>query len=254
MVSVEGQVQALLTEAQYDAEVARVTQAIAQALRHDADVVLFTSRALVTGADASSTLAIGQRVSAGLVAVVRALATRPRYLLAKGGITSSDVATQGLMVKRALVLGQILPGVPVWQLLGGDGRSLAAYASTGELAGPQGSWPRWCWGCAHRRGVHTEMLTSTTELLHAAIAGEYAIGAFNVYNLEGVRAVVNAAEAQRSPVMLQLHPGALQHGGQPLVALCLAAAQAATVPVTVHLDHSTTPRRLRPPYRRGFPQ
>src|SRR5262245_56606811 len=83
------------------------------------------------------------------------------------------------------------------------------------------------------------MLTSTTELLRAAMAGEYAIGAFNVYNLEGVRAVVHAAEAQRSPVMLQLHPGALQHGGQPLVALCLAAAQAATVPVMVHLDHST---------------
>src|SRR5512145_2836431 len=101
-------------------------------------------------------------------------------------------------------------------------------------------WPRWCWGCAHRRRGRTEMLTSTTDLLHAAMAGEYAIGAFNVYNLEGVRAVVHAAEAQRSPVMLQLHSGALQHGGQPLVALCLAAAQAATVPVTVHLDHSTT--------------
>src|SRR5215471_15668503 len=84
------------------------------------------------------------------------------------------------------------------------------------------------------------MLTSTTELLRAAMAGEYAIGAFNVYNLEGVRAVVQAAEAQRSPVILQLHPGALQHGGQPLVALCLAAAQGATVPATVHLDHSTS--------------
>src|SRR5882672_1599257 len=106
-------------------------------------------------------------------------------------------------------------------------------------------WPRWCWGCAHRRGVHTEMLTSTTELLRAAMVGEYAIGAFNVYNLEGVRAVVNAAEAQRSPVMLQLHPGALQHGGQPLVALCLAAAQAATVPVMVHLDHSPAPAAIQ---------
>jgi tagatose 1,6-diphosphate aldolase GatY/KbaY len=84
------------------------------------------------------------------------------------------------------------------------------------------------------------MLTSTTELLRAAMAGGYAIGAFNVYNLEGVRAVVRAAETHRSPVMLQLHPGALQHGGQPLVALCLAAAQAAAVPAVVHLDHSTS--------------
>ena len=37
-------------------------------------------------------------------------------MIAKGGITSSDVATRGLGVKRALVRGQLLPGVPVWRL------------------------------------------------------------------------------------------------------------------------------------------
>ena len=95
------------------------------------------------------------------------------------------------------------------------------------------------------------MLTSTTELLHAAAAGGYAIGAFNVYNLEGVRAVVQAAEAQRSPVMLQLHPGALQHGGQPLVALCLAAARLASVPITVHLDHSTSSEAIQEALQAG---
>src|SRR4029450_817123 len=138
VVSVEVQVQALLAAAQYDAEVARVTQAIEQALRRDADVGLFPSRALVPGADASSTLAIGQRVSAGLVAVVRALTTRPRYLLAKGGITSSDIATQGLGVKRALGLGQIMPGVPVWQL-GPETREscLGCIVVPGNVGGPQ---------------------------------------------------------------------------------------------------------------------
>ncbi len=40
---------------------------------------------------------------------------RPRYLVAKGGITSSDIATDALAMRRAQVLGQILPGVPVWQ-------------------------------------------------------------------------------------------------------------------------------------------
>jgi tagatose 1,6-diphosphate aldolase GatY/KbaY len=85
------------------------------------------------------------------------------------------------------------------------------------------------------------MLASMGLLLRDAIGGGYAIGAFNVYNLEGVRAVVGAAEAQHSPVMLQLHPSALQHGGRPLVALCLEAAQGAGVPVAVHLDHSTAP-------------
>lgn len=84
------------------------------------------------------------------------------------------------------------------------------------------------------------MLVSTTELLRAATAGAYAIGAFNVYNLEGVTAVIRAAQTHRSPVMLQLHPGALTHGGAPLATLCLSAARTAEVPVAVHLDHSTS--------------
>src|SRR5262245_10899599 len=96
------------------------------------------------------------------------------------------------------------------------------------------------------------MLTSTIALLQAAAAGGYAIGAFNVYNLEGVRAVVSAAEAHRSPAVLQLHPGALQHGGQPLVALCLAAAQGATVPITVHLDHSTSSEAIQEALQAGI--
>ena len=48
--------------------------------------------------------------------MVRRLATRPRYLVAKGGITSYDIATRALGVKRAMCIGQILPGVPVWEL------------------------------------------------------------------------------------------------------------------------------------------
>jgi tagatose 1,6-diphosphate aldolase GatY/KbaY len=82
------------------------------------------------------------------------------------------------------------------------------------------------------------MLTPTIDMLHAANAGGYAIGGFNVYNLEGARAVVAAAEAERSPAMLQIHPGALAHGGAPLIALCMEAARAANMPFAVHLDHS----------------
>jgi tagatose 1,6-diphosphate aldolase GatY/KbaY len=82
------------------------------------------------------------------------------------------------------------------------------------------------------------MLTSTETLLQTALSQGYAIGAFNVYNLEGVKAVVAAAEGERSPAMLQIHPGALGYGGPPLVALCLAAAEGAAVPMAVHLDHS----------------
>lgn len=84
------------------------------------------------------------------------------------------------------------------------------------------------------------MLTSTQELLETARRNVYAIGAFNVYNLEGVRAVIGAAEAASSPAMLQIHPSALKYGGSALVSLCLKAAESAAVPISVHLDHSTS--------------
>lgn len=83
------------------------------------------------------------------------------------------------------------------------------------------------------------MLTSTKQLLTQAQNGRYAIGAFNIYNLEGVKAVIGAAEQANSPVMLQLHPKAVEYGGRPLLALCLAAGEEASVPVAVHLDHSS---------------
>jgi tagatose 1,6-diphosphate aldolase GatY/KbaY len=84
------------------------------------------------------------------------------------------------------------------------------------------------------------MLSSTRDLLETARRNVYAIGAFNIYNLEGVRAVVQAAETLTSPVMLQIHPSSLKYGGSPLVALCLEAARASTVAIAVHLDHSTS--------------
>ena len=89
------------------------------------------------------------------------------------------------------------------------------------------------------------MLSTTIELMKAARENGYALGAFNVYNLEGVRAVGAAAEMEHSPTIVQIHPSALRHGGIPLVALCLAAAQEASVPMAVHLDHSTSPDNIR---------
>jgi tagatose 1,6-diphosphate aldolase GatY/KbaY len=96
------------------------------------------------------------------------------------------------------------------------------------------------------------MLTSTVTLLQSARVEGYAIGAFNVYNLEGVKAVVAAAEAENSPAMLQLHPGALKHGGLPLVALCLTAAREAKVPLSVHLDHSTSTNDIETALQAGL--
>lgn len=79
-------------------------------------VVLATSRERVDAPNEAANLMLSQTISRALVALVQSLKDKPRFLIAKGGITSSDVATDALGVKRAMVLGQILPGVPVWSL------------------------------------------------------------------------------------------------------------------------------------------
>jgi tagatose 1,6-diphosphate aldolase GatY/KbaY len=96
------------------------------------------------------------------------------------------------------------------------------------------------------------MLTPTKTMLQMAEEGGYAIGAFNVYNLEGVRAVVAAAEEEYSPAILQLHPASLRHGGKLLVEMCLAAARHTHVPMSVHLDHSTSGDDIRTALETGL--
>ncbi len=84
----------------------RVTDALGRS-----DVLLYTSRAFVPGGGADP-LAAGRAVSAALARIVRdALAVRPAWIIAKGGITSHDVATRGLGIRRAEVAGQIFPGL-----------------------------------------------------------------------------------------------------------------------------------------------
>ena len=78
--------------------------------------VLYTSRKLVTSADRVENLEIGKKVSHALIAALQEVKTRPRFIIAKGGITSHDVAQKGLSAARAYVLGQLFPGVPVWRL------------------------------------------------------------------------------------------------------------------------------------------
>lgn len=117
----EIRVEALLDEGLREGEMGRIAQMAETSLRKAEDVVIYTSRRLQTARQREENLLIGRRVSDGLITVLNRISTRPRYLVGKGGITASDVATGGLHVKRALVLGQILPGVPVWQL-GGESR------------------------------------------------------------------------------------------------------------------------------------
>ena len=109
-------VPSLLGDATRAACIADALERIHAWLGANRDVVLYTSRALVAGDDAARNLQIGNSVSAALVEIVQRITVRPRYLIAKGGITSSDVATHGLGLKRGIVAGQILPGVPVWRV------------------------------------------------------------------------------------------------------------------------------------------
>jgi uncharacterized protein YgbK (DUF1537 family) len=76
------------------------------------DVLLCTSRTVVPGREAAGSLAIARAVSAALSAIVRqAVAAGPAWVVAKGGITSHDVAVSGLGIRRAEVAGQLFPGL-----------------------------------------------------------------------------------------------------------------------------------------------
>jgi uncharacterized protein YgbK (DUF1537 family) len=135
---VEVRVPALLSGAHGEAEIVNAVVAAEGALAAGRDVLVYTSRELVSGPEAAGSLALGRRVSAALAAIVRAIRIRPRYLLAKGGITSSDVASLGLGVRRATVLGQIQPGVPAW-LTGRESRwpGLVLVVFPGNVGGPE---------------------------------------------------------------------------------------------------------------------
>ena len=113
--AIELRVDALMS-GETDVEVRRVSAEVNRLLADGADVIVYTSRGQRTGGTEAETLAIAQRISGALCAVVQALAVRPRFLLVKGGNTASDIATRGLGVQRAMALGQLQPGVPVWQL------------------------------------------------------------------------------------------------------------------------------------------
>lgn len=134
LASVELSVDAVLDDAP-GAEAARAARAVADALAAGRDTVLFTSRERRRAGD----LETGARISRALVEAVRALpdAVRPRALVAKGGITSSDVATDALGIRRAWVEGQIAPGVPLWRT-GSESRwpGMATVVFPGNVGAP----------------------------------------------------------------------------------------------------------------------
>lgn len=85
-------------------------------IRQGRTAVVYTSRQVLAPEHSSKEerLSISVAISEALTGIVRQLSVKPRFILAKGGITSSDVGTKGLGVDKALVLGQIRKGIPVW--------------------------------------------------------------------------------------------------------------------------------------------
>ncbi len=97
-------------------EQARVVRLANSHIGEGQTVAIYTRRDrldLGTG-DKEAELRLSAKISASVTGIVRKLSLRPNFIIAKGGITSSDVGTLGLGVEKALVMGQILKGIPVW--------------------------------------------------------------------------------------------------------------------------------------------
>lgn len=98
-----------------EAEMQRIIRETEDAIRHGMTVAVYTGRKRFDAGSEEESLRVSVQISDALTSIVRRLSVQPAFLIAKGGITSSDVGTKGLSVRRALVLGQVAPGIPVWQ-------------------------------------------------------------------------------------------------------------------------------------------
>ena len=104
-------------DAAFEAEVQRCLEKEEACIKSGRTVCCYTTRALITAdtGDKEDELRLSVKISDAVQSLVGRLSVTPSFVIAKGGITSSDVGTKALAVKRANVLGQIRPGIPVWQ-------------------------------------------------------------------------------------------------------------------------------------------
>lgn len=106
----------VLVEGALMQEVERVVALAEEKIKAGQTVAIYTRRDrfdLPTD-DADEQLRVSVAISDAVTSIVGKLTVRPNFIIAKGGITSSDVGTKALHVKRATVMGQIQPGIPVW--------------------------------------------------------------------------------------------------------------------------------------------
>ncbi|MDO5031867.1 four-carbon acid sugar kinase family protein [Corynebacterium sp.] len=112
---------------------------IVQTLEHG-NAVLHTSRTLVTGKNEDDSLRIARTVSAALVSAVNKVVTTstPKFVIAKGGITSSDTASRGLEMTRATVVGPMQPGIiSLWKSEDGPAEGIPYIVFAGNVGNDQ---------------------------------------------------------------------------------------------------------------------
>mmetsp|Transcript_21309 Transcript_21309/g.61586 ORF Transcript_21309/g.61586 Transcript_21309/m.61586 type:complete len:763 (+) Transcript_21309:43-2331(+) len=214
-------------------EECRAKADVIAALAHGESVVLHTSREVLQD-DGAGGLHIGAGVTRALCAIVgAALASGhpPSFLVAKGGITSNDIAVHSLGVRRAEVLGAVVPGVPVWRCGAETKAPGLAYVVFPGNVGAKDDLARVVRKMSGRQDGPAGIL----DILRAARSRPGAVGAFRVCSLEGAAAVAEAVQSAGKPAVLQIQAGGLGLGGLALLAACRDLAARCSVPIAVQV-------------------
>ncbi|MFE4894890.1 four-carbon acid sugar kinase family protein [Peribacillus butanolivorans] len=113
---IEFDVHLVLYPDKFEAEIQRIIETSEQLIRKGQTVAVYTKRERLDLGEnkKEEELKLSVKISDAVTSIVKRLEVRPSFIIAKGGITSSDIGTNGLSVKRATVAGQIKPGIPVW--------------------------------------------------------------------------------------------------------------------------------------------
>ncbi len=116
--SVEFNQHLVVKPGEIEKEVIRVADEMNTLIAEGNTVVIYTRRERIDfkSENKEAELQIAAEISNSITDIVRKLEICPKFLIAKGGITSSDIGTKGLSVKKALVAGQVKQGIPVWIL------------------------------------------------------------------------------------------------------------------------------------------
>ncbi|MGW8959673.1 class II fructose-1,6-bisphosphate aldolase [Paenibacillus sp. NPDC055715] len=99
-------------------------------------------------------------------------------------------------------------------------------------------------------------LVSMTDMLNKALEGKYAVGQYNINNLEWTQAILGAAEEEKSPVILGVSEGAARHMGGFYTVVKMVEGlmhdMKITVPVAIHLDHGSSFEKCKEAIDAGF--